>query len=129
MSMGHSITASLDYFDFYSIAVQHTTLQAVLNCCQNVPPEHFQLEMICSMCPIICICLAIQINALSSLHAFALIAVLSASLTLTPCWWVTFNHTFMLDTFTQLLHALATAVHASPNIMIVLWKQALLTCS
>jgi hypothetical protein len=75
--------------------------------------------MICGMCPIICktaTVLAIQINALSSLHAFAL----SASLTLTPCWRVAFDRAFVLDTFTQLLCAQATAARVSPTITIVL---------
>jgi E3 ubiquitin-protein ligase TRIP12 len=50
------IAAFLNYLDCFSIAVQHTALQAASNCCRNVSAEHFL--MVLGVWPIIRNCLS-----------------------------------------------------------------------
>jgi E3 ubiquitin-protein ligase TRIP12 len=139
----NSLAALLNYLDLFSIAVQHTALQAASNCCLNVPPEHFQ--MICSMWPIICNCLScpdqrlVKFACLSIIHIIDLYYRLSpenpeilvdaeliaaVNVILLPAGG---SPLIPLNTFMQLLHALAMAAYASPNITSCFWDQALLT--
>ncbi|EKM50678.1 uncharacterized protein PHACADRAFT_264072 [Phanerochaete carnosa HHB-10118-sp] len=130
------LAALLNYLDFFSIAVQRTALQAASNCCRNVSPEHF--PMIRGVWPIIrnclgytdqrlveyaCLCVIRVVDAYyrtASDHLEALVdteLIQAVNNLLMPSGG---SPLIAVNTFTQLLRALATSARASPKITLVL---------